>query len=116
MTSLERCLAAIAGKPVDRVPVFPLLMFLSADRAGTGDDVAERLGVDVKCAVPRPPSRPGLYRDEGRVGDYYRITDELGIGWRMPVAGGHYYDLYRHPLADAENARDVARQGGRPAS
>jgi MtaA/CmuA family methyltransferase len=34
MNSKERCLAAIAGRPVDRVPVFPLLMFLAADRAG----------------------------------------------------------------------------------
>ena len=34
MTSKERCLAAINGKPADRVPVFPLLMFLAADRAG----------------------------------------------------------------------------------
>jgi uroporphyrinogen-III decarboxylase len=30
----ERCLAAIRGETVDRVPVFPLLMFFSADRAG----------------------------------------------------------------------------------
>jgi MtaA/CmuA family methyltransferase len=34
MNSKQRCLAAIKGKPVDRVPVFPLLMFLAADRAG----------------------------------------------------------------------------------
>lgn len=34
MTSKERCLAAINGKPVDRTPVFPLLMFFSADRFG----------------------------------------------------------------------------------
>jgi len=34
MTSRQRCLAAIAGQPVDRVPVFPLLMFLPADRLG----------------------------------------------------------------------------------
>jgi MtaA/CmuA family methyltransferase len=34
MTSKERCLAAIAGGTVDRVPVFPLLMFLAADRLG----------------------------------------------------------------------------------
>jgi MtaA/CmuA family methyltransferase len=34
MTSKERCLAAIAGRPVDRVPVFPLLMFLPAHRLG----------------------------------------------------------------------------------
>ena len=33
MTSKERCLAAINGREVDRVPVFPLLMFLAVDRA-----------------------------------------------------------------------------------
>jgi MtaA/CmuA family methyltransferase len=30
----ERCLAAIAGEPVDRVPVFPLLMFFAQERLG----------------------------------------------------------------------------------
>jgi len=34
MNSKERCLAVIEGKPVDHPPVFPLLMFLSADRLG----------------------------------------------------------------------------------
>jgi MtaA/CmuA family methyltransferase len=34
MTGRERCLAAIAGRPTDRVPVFPLLMFLPAARLG----------------------------------------------------------------------------------
>lgn len=34
MNSKERCLAAIRGESVDRTPVFPLLMFLAADRAG----------------------------------------------------------------------------------
>ena len=33
MNSRERCLGTLAGDPVDRVPVFPLLMFLAADRA-----------------------------------------------------------------------------------
>ena len=33
MNSKERCLGTLAGDPVDRVPVFPLLMFLPADRA-----------------------------------------------------------------------------------
>ncbi len=33
MNSKERCLAALNGQPVDRTPVFPLLMFLAADRA-----------------------------------------------------------------------------------
>src|SRR3989339_918014 len=34
MNSKERCLAAINGQNIDRTPVFPLLMFLAADRAG----------------------------------------------------------------------------------
>ncbi|MCF7848706.1 MAG: hypothetical protein K9M45_07650, partial [Kiritimatiellales bacterium] len=34
MNSRERCLATVAGKPVDRVPVFPLLMFFAQQRAG----------------------------------------------------------------------------------
>ena len=34
MTSKERCLAAIRGEGVDRIPVFPLLMFFAAYRTG----------------------------------------------------------------------------------
>lgn len=34
MNSKQRCLATLAGEPADRVPVFPLLMFFAADRAG----------------------------------------------------------------------------------
>jgi MtaA/CmuA family methyltransferase len=34
MTSRQRFLAALNGQPTDRVPLFPLLMFLAADRAG----------------------------------------------------------------------------------
>ncbi len=34
MTNRERFMAALRGQPVDRVPVFPLLMFFAADRAG----------------------------------------------------------------------------------
>ncbi len=34
MTSKQRCLTAIRGEPVDRVPVFPLLMFFAQKRLG----------------------------------------------------------------------------------
>lgn len=34
MTHRERFLAAVRGEPVDRAPVFPLLMFFAASRAG----------------------------------------------------------------------------------
>ncbi|MBI2441489.1 MAG: uroporphyrinogen decarboxylase family protein [Lentisphaerae bacterium] len=35
MNSRERCIAAIKGEPVDRAPVFPLLMFFAQKRLGT---------------------------------------------------------------------------------
>jgi uroporphyrinogen decarboxylase len=35
------------------------------------------------------------------------LIDEFGIGWQMPKEGGHYYDLYHHPLAHAESSKDV---------
>ena len=34
MTGKERCMAALSGAPVDRTPVFPLLMFFVQERAG----------------------------------------------------------------------------------
>lgn len=34
MNSKERCITVLQGKTADRVPIFPLLMFMAADRAG----------------------------------------------------------------------------------
>ena len=34
MNSRERCIAAIKGETIDRVPVFPLLMFFAQNRHG----------------------------------------------------------------------------------
>jgi len=78
-----------------------------AQTAEIGEDTIERLRVDIKDVSPRPPSTPGLAEDLGLVGDHYRLIDELGIGWQMPVEGGHYYDLYHHPLKDARSPADV---------
>lgn len=75
--------------------------------AETGEDIIERLGVDIKNVSPSPPSNPGLAKDMGLVGGYYRLIDELGMGWQMPVEGGHYYDLYHSPLKNAESPEDV---------
>ena len=43
-------------------------------------------------------------RDEG---EYQAITDEWGIGWRMPKHGGLYFDMYRHPLAGVDAVDDL---------
>ncbi|MHC4214651.1 MAG: uroporphyrinogen decarboxylase family protein [Planctomycetota bacterium] len=75
--------------------------------ADTGEEIIERLKIDVKNVSPGAPSNPGLARDLGLQGDHYRLIDEYGIGWQMPVEGGHYYDLYHHPLKDAQTVADV---------
>lgn len=77
MTSKERCLAALRGQPVDRTPVFPLLMHFSQRRLGVtyrefasqGQlmaeaqvKVAEQFGVDAITACS----------------DAFRITADLG--------------------------------------
>jgi len=77
--------------------------------ADTGDDVRERLSVDVRSVRPSAPARPGLARDLGLIGNYYRLIDEFGMGWQMPRQGGHYYDLYLSPLADCQTVQDIER-------
>ena len=75
--------------------------------AETDDDLVERLRVDVKNVTPRPPSGPGLAKYLGLQEGHYRLIDEFGMGWQMPEDGGHYYDLYHNPLANAETPKDV---------
>ena len=77
--------------------------------AETGDDVRDRLRVDVRSVQPNAPRRAGLDRDLGWVGDHDRLIDEFGIGWQMPRHGGHYYDLYFSPLADCRTVSDIER-------
>jgi uroporphyrinogen decarboxylase len=74
-----------------------------------GDDICDRLKVDVKNVPPSPPAEAGPTRDLGLVGDYYRLIDEFGMGWQMPRHGGHYYDLHHSPLAHAETVQEIER-------
>jgi uroporphyrinogen decarboxylase len=75
--------------------------------AVTDEETAARLRTDVGRVGPNPPADPNYARDLGLVGDYYRLIDEWGLGWQMPEDGGHYYDLYLHPLEKAETVEDV---------
>ena len=77
--------------------------------ADTGADVIKKLGIDVKNVSPLPSSKSGLKKDLGRQDNHYRLIDEFGIGWQMPVAGGFYYDPYLHPLKEAKTVQDIER-------
>ena len=68
-------------------------------------DVLDKLGTDFLNVAPRSSAQYALeYRDEG---DYTAFTDEWGIDWRKPKEGGFYYDMHRHPLAEAETIEDT---------
>jgi uroporphyrinogen decarboxylase len=61
-------------------------------------DVMERLGVDVGNVSPRPAASFELKMETSRDGRYRYFHDEYQIGWRMPLEGGMYYDMFEHPL------------------
>ena len=105
MNSLERCMAALEGRPVDRTPVFPLLMFFAADRLGVsyreyatdGSVLAEaqllareRFGVDAITACS----------------DAFRLAADLGGDMEYPENGTPHL---RTPLVAGE--ADLARLG-----
>jgi uroporphyrinogen decarboxylase len=75
--------------------------------AVTDKATSERLQTDVGRVGPNAPAYPNFAADLGLVDDHYRLIDEWGIGWQMPKDGGHYYDLYHHPLAHAETVKDI---------
>jgi uroporphyrinogen decarboxylase len=72
-------------------------------------DVLDRLSVDVRCVDPGPPKAAPLARETVNEGDYYAFTDEWGITWKMPVEGGLYFDMRKHPLADAGSVADLEK-------
>jgi uroporphyrinogen decarboxylase len=134
MTRYERVKAALDHREPDRVP-FDLggsvltginrgaykklrehlglpqreILILDATQqlARVDEDVLDRLGVDVACVDPEPPAGPTLARPAARDGDYWRMIDEWGISWKMPVTGGHYFDMTDQPLKDAESTSDL---------
>jgi uroporphyrinogen decarboxylase len=132
-TSYERVLAALQHKEPDRIPFdmgatavtainvnalrnLKRYMDIPGDVtlwekitqvAVTDKETSARLQVDVGRVGPNTPSNPNFAKDLGLEGDHYRLIDEWGIGWQMPKEGGHYYDLYIHPLANAETVKDV---------
>jgi uroporphyrinogen decarboxylase len=75
--------------------------------ARVDDDVVERLNIDVRYVDPDLPAKKGLATDVMRDGDYYKMTDEFGILWRMPVDGGHYFDMLKGPLKDADSVEQI---------
>ncbi len=62
------------------------------------EDVKARLKVDVWGI--NPGKVPGATPPPWTEDSYHKIIDEWGIEWWMPVQGGFYFDMRRHPLAN----------------
>ena len=69
------------------------------------EDLKERFGVDVWGVSPGSPR--GACKGPWTEGDYHKLRDEWGIEWWMPVEGGLYFDMRRHPLAEAQSPKDL---------
>jgi len=89
--------------PEKKVEIYDVLQQL----ARIDDDVIKKLNIDVRCVDPNPPSQKGLSKYIQKAGEYYTLTDEWGIGWRMPVDGGHYFDMFERPLSQAQSIEDI---------
>jgi uroporphyrinogen decarboxylase len=148
MTSRERIRAALAHREPDRIPFDlggsrvtgihvnaygrlrallglpvgePRVCDITQQLAEVEPDVLDALGCDVRAVTPRATF---TYRREIRdEGEYRTFVDEWGVGRRMPLAGGLYYDAYAPPLGgDLEDtaidrypwpdAADPARSAG----
>lgn len=148
MNARERVLTALNHKEPDRVPfdlgstlvtgishktyrrLRPLLgldvarvvrlLDIVQQIAIVDEDALQKLQVDVRGVLTRPPSDWQLELQEDEHNTY--LVDQWGITWRMPKQNGFYFDMARHPLpgddpADIErypwpNPRDPARWQG----
>lgn len=91
------------GLPEKKIEIYDVMQQL----ARIDEDVIDKLLIDVRCVDPDPPSNKGLAKDVIIDGRYYKMTDEWGIEWNMPVENGHYFDMIKRPLADAEALEDI---------
>jgi uroporphyrinogen decarboxylase len=132
MTSRERVRAALDHREPDRIPFDlggtrmtgihvrayrrlrpalglqarePRVADLTQQLAEVEPEVSDLLGVDIAGVVPASASS---YRREMREVDGQRsFVDEWGVGRRMPLDGGLYFDSFAPPLAGEIDAAAI---------
>jgi len=103
MTHRERFLAAIYGNPVDRAPVFPLLMFFAASRAGLSYREFATDGAALAQAQLALQAQYGLDAITA-CSDAFRLSAELGGEMGFPEDKPPYL---RHPLVTTPSDIDA---------
>ncbi len=88
------------------MPAVPRNVILTAEQiTWLDEDIADRLETDVRLVIPAFAEGFELkFVDEGA---YESYGDEWGVRWRKPKEGGFYYDMYFHPLENAESIADL---------
>jgi len=100
-----RRLRKYLGLPEKEIVILDILQQL----AQVDDDVMEHLGVDVRNVSPRSTASFKIEIKDTPDGHYHYFYDEYQVGWRMPIDGGMYYDMFDHPLSGEINAGNVER-------
>jgi len=106
MTHRERFMAALTGEPVDRVPVFPLLMSLAADRAGISYREFASNGSALAQAQLLVQERFGLDAITA-CSDAFRLSGDLGGDIAFPEETPPY--LRQPLLRDSADLRRLGR-------
>jgi uroporphyrinogen decarboxylase len=100
-----RRLRQYLGLPEKETVIIDILQQL----AQVDDDVMEYLGVDVRNVSPRSTASFKIELKETPDRQYYYFYDEYQIGWRMPIDGGMYFDMFEHPLSGEITEETVDR-------
>jgi uroporphyrinogen decarboxylase len=93
------------GLPEKAVTIIDMLQQLAL----VEEDVMQRLGVDVYNVSPRSTASFKIEVKETPDKRYRYFYDEYQIGWRMPIDGGMYYDMFEHPLSGEITPESVDR-------
>ena len=93
------------GLPEKEIVIIDILQQL----AQVDEDVMERMGLDCKNISPRSTASFKIELKLTPDGRYSYFYDEYQVGWRMPVDGGMYYDMFHHPLSGNITEEDVDR-------
>lgn len=71
------------------------------------NDFTQLFEIDVRKTLSRAYDRRKIIFNKDEKYSFYE--DIWGIKWHMPLEGGFFYDMYNHPLQDAENIDDLEK-------
>jgi len=85
----------------------PELINLIQQTARIDADMHDRLKIDVKNLTLDFLSHFNADIQEKDGFSYF--YDDWGRGWRMPIQGGWYYDIFHHPLKEATSVAEIEK-------